>query len=176
MRTLPAASLLCCLLLCAPALAAPAEERWLHLGDTAATPNWPRGKVSIDLDSLRQRGLRHEIWERTVYTPETAQQWTWRPGDGPPERRTLWSVRCARSAMAVVTRGLAGAFEPRPERLQYYVPASGSIDAAVLRATCDRIRKNLSSSVAGPAVPLPEDTRAAWRILERPPEMFVDDD
>ncbi len=176
MKTPSAAKPLCSLLLCGVAFAAPAGERWLHLGDTAATPTWPAGQVSIDLDSLRQRGRRHEIWERTIYLPEASQQWTWLPGDGPPERRTLWSIRCARSAMAIITRGLSGAFEPRPEKLQYYVPAPGSADAAVLEATCSRIWRTLPPTAAGPAEPLPDDLRAAWRILERPPSTFIDEE
>lgn len=176
MRTPPAARILCSLLLCAPAFAVPAGERWQFLGETAATPTWPAGQLSIDVGSLRQRGSRHEIWERTVYTPTPSQQWTWLPEDGPPERRTLWSIRCGRSAMAIVTRGLAGAYEPRPEKLKYYVPAPRSADAAVLEAACGHIRNLPPPPVATQPEPLPDDRHAAWRILERPPASFIDEE
>lgn len=170
-----AAKRLCRALLCSLTLAgtAGADERWLYLGDSAPSMSWPAAQISIDLASLRERGRRHEIWERTLFMPEPSQQWTWLPGDGPPERRTLWAIRCSRMAMAVITRGLAGSFEPRAEKLQYYVPAPGSADAAVLEATCGRIRRPAADAEAPPE-PLPEDQRAAWRILERPPPVFID--
>ncbi|MBI2307961.1 MAG: hypothetical protein HYU78_11740 [Rhodocyclales bacterium] len=151
-----------------------AGERWLYLGDTAPSMSWPAAQISINLDSLRERGRRHEIWERTLFMPEPSQQWTWLPTDGPPERRTLWSIRCSRMAMAIITRGLAGSFEPRAEKLQYYVPAPGSADAAVLEATCGRVRPAAPATEAAPAEPLPADQRAAWRILERPPAAYID--
>jgi len=178
-----------------PLLAAASDggARWLHLGDTAPTASWPSGEIRIDLDSLRQRGKRYEIWDRTIYRPEPARQWVWRPEDGPPERKTLWSIRCSRMAMAVITRGLAGAFEPRSEKLRYYVPAPGSADAAVLDATCAHIRTATAAAEATsaaeprtePAAPEPEtappalsndERQAAWRILERPPQSYIDDD
>ncbi|MFC5299778.1 hypothetical protein [Azospira restricta] len=167
-------ALLCALALAGAAGVAGAEERWLYLGDIAPTMSWPTGQVSIDLASLRERGRRHEIWERTLYLPEPAQQWTWLPGDGPPERRTLWAIRCSRAAMAVITRGLSGSFEPRAEVLRYYVPAPGSADGAVLEATCARVRRTAPATEPQPPEPLPEDQRAAWRILERPPPVFID--
>lgn len=169
-------SLLGGLALAATVAGAGDESRWLYLGDTAATPTWPSGQLSIDLASLRQRGLRHEIWERTLYLPDPSLHWTWLPTDGPPERRTLWSIRCSRSAMAILTRGLAGSFEPRNEKPRYYVPAPGSADAAVLAATCHQVKQLTPVAERPPEAPLPEDRDAAWRVLERPPVVLVDGD
>jgi len=158
-----------------PAAAAGDDARWLHLGDTAATATWPAGHISIDVSSLRRRGQRLEVWERTLYLPDPVRQWTWLPEDGPPERRTLWSIRCPRSAMAILTRGLSGSFAPRSEKPTYYVPAPGSADAAVLEAACSL--QPPPAAVAAPAPPpLPADQESAWRQLERPPTLAVDDD
>lgn len=156
------------------AAAAAADGRWLYLGDTAPGFSWPAAQLSIDLDSLRERGRHHEIWERKVYLLEPGQEWLWQASDGPRERRTLWAIRCSRAAMAVVTRGLAGSFEPRPDKLRYYVPASGSADSAVLEATCGRVGKAATPVAEAAPEALPDDLRAAWRVLERPPPAFIE--
>lgn len=148
-----------------------AESNWLYLGDSEPSATWPTGQVSIDLGSLHRRGKHHEIWERTVFQLDASQRWTWLPSEDQPERRSLWALRCSRQAMALVSWGFAGTFEPRAEKLQYFVPAPGSAYSAILAASCQEILRHEPSPSAPTATPLilPEDPVAARKLLERPP-------
>lgn len=151
-----------------------AGERWLYLGDAMPSSTWQASKVSLDLNSLRRRGRHYEIWERSVFDLDEAQRWTWLPDERFPERRSLWAIRCKRGAMALVTTGVAGSFEPRPEKLQYYVPVPATAGLAIIEAACAELRRISPEPAAVPEIALPDDPPLARRILERPP-LLVDD-
>lgn len=148
-----------------------ANENWLYLGDYYARPIRAMGAFSLNLDNLRRREHHFEAWERLSplvepYAIAGAAQ------PRPPERLTLWAIRCRSGIMAKITEGVAGSFEPRAENLRFFLPAPESSGAAVIEATCAEVRR---SSRNNQPVPIESSMMdAPPRRLDRPPSIAED--
>jgi hypothetical protein len=147
-----------------------ALDRWVYLGDVKVQDSPARGRLSVNLDSLRKRARHYEIWERIVVEEDPR-----RPAatGTPPEQMTLWAIRCRFGEMAKVTSGSAGSFEPRAEPLRFYSPRPGSPGAGVIEATCAEARRLAAELRA--LQPQTQDRRPnpfAPDELQRPPSIF----
>jgi hypothetical protein len=161
-------STLLCLGVMLAAGGASGEERWEYLGDVTATESRPRGKLSINLDSLRRRAGRYEIWERIEFEPDPRRRQSPPTDEAVAEHRTLWAIRCRAGEMAKVTEGDAGSFDPRADTLKFYSPGPYSAGAAVIETACGEARR-LAAEKRPPASALPSDTPPPEKSLEQPP-------
>jgi hypothetical protein len=170
-----AVSLACLALLALTPLPANALDRWVYLGDVKIQDSSARGKLSLNLDSLRKRVRHYEIWERIVVESEPGQR-TPALEEAAGERLTLWAIRCRFGEMARVTSGSAGSFEPRAEPLRFYTPRPGSPGATVIDTTCTEARRVAAELRAlNPAASAPRAPRASGG-LEAPPSVFDQND
>ncbi|MBK1681324.1 hypothetical protein [Rhodocyclus tenuis] len=148
-----------------------ADDRWVYVGDLQLPTTRATGKLSLNLASLRRRGQHYEIWERVVFEVDAAKRFITLASDAVPERRKLWAIRCRSGSLAVVTEGEPGAFEPRAEKLAFYVPAPTSADAAVIDIACSEARR-LAAEQRTPTV---SDDDAKKPALAFPPSLFESD-
>lgn len=144
------------------------EERWEYLGDVTATETRPRGKLSINLDSVRRRAGRYEIWERIEFDPDPRRRQSPPTEETVSEHRTLWAIRCRAGEMAKVTEGDAGSFDPRASVLRFYSPGPYSAGAAVIETACAEARR-IAAEKRPSADATPGDTPPPERSLEQPP-------
>lgn len=157
------------LLLCGSVLA---NENWLYLGDYYARPIRAMGAYSLNLDTLRRREHHFEAWERLTPLDDPYAAPT-RTETRPQERLTLWAIRCRSGIMAKITEGVGGSFEPRAEKLRFFLPAPGSSGAALIEGTCTEVRRSngrnqrlpAESSLAG----------ASPQRLDLPPDISQDE-
>lgn len=152
-----------------------AQERWVFLGDLHVLSTHTTGKLSINLDSLRNRGKHHEIWERVVFEVDAAEKPPTLRGEDVPERLTLWAIRCKRGDMAKVTEKVGGSFEPRANPLRFHVPAPTSSAAAIIETTCAEVglqHPNNAESVQRLESPDTSDGRP----LAYPPSILIGDE
>lgn len=148
-----------------------AEDRWVHVGDLQLPTTRATGKLSLNLASLRRRGPHYEIWERVVFEVDAAKRFITLASDAVPEHRKLWAIRCRSGSLALVTEGEPGAFEPRAEKLAFYVPAPTSSDAAVIDIACSEARRLAAEQRTAPASA--EDANKP--ALAFPPSLFEND-
>lgn len=144
-----------------------ASERWEFLGEVVATPTKPRGKLSINLDSLRRRAGYYEIWERIEFDPDPRQRQSAAADDAVAEHRTLWAIRCRAGEMAKVTEGDAGTLDPRADVLKFYSPGPYSAGAAVIETACGEARR-IAAEKKPPAGDAPDDKPLPAKGLEQP--------
>lgn len=147
-----------------------ADEAWVYIGDLQMVKSLARGKLSLNIDSLRRRATHYEIWERLVYEPDPARpasEWA----EEMPDRHTLWAVRCRSGSLAKITERIAGAVEPRTELPRFYVPLPSSSGAAVIETTCTEVRRRANANKPVKA----EEPVTAAPGLDRPPSIFDGD-
>lgn len=150
---------------------AAALDRWVYLGDVRVRDTPARGRMSINLDSLRKRTRHYEIWERVVVDEEKRNG----AAEAPPDQMTLWAIRCRFGEMAKVTSGSAGQFEPRADPLRFYSPRPGSPGASVIDVTCTEARRLAAELRAlQPQAPAPRSNPFAPDNLQQPPSIFDD--
>lgn len=157
------------LMACAPA-GAVGGEPWVYLGDLRFPKTGMTGRLSLNLDSLRRRARHYEVWERVVLAADAAAG-----GEG-EERYTLWAIRCGHGAMAKVTERVAGSFEPRAEKLRFYVPAPDSVGATVIETACAEVRRGRGGNPPAPAGDGAGAGPGARAGLDYPPTLLDDED
>ena len=144
-----------------------AGERWEYLGEVQPAIDGPRGRLSVNLDSLRKRSGHFEVWEKTVFEPAPGTV----AGDGDGYRLTLWALRCRFGELAKVTEGTPAGFEPRARLLRFYTPLPASAAAAILDAACGEARRLAAERRAGHAPVSRPESRGIPGELAAPPKI-----
>lgn len=167
------------LALAVPATQATGDENWVNVGEVKLATTRATGKLDIRLDSLRRRGQHYEVWERLVFAVDAAHRGIELASDRQPEQRRLWAIACRSGSLAKVSEGEPGAFEPRPEKLAFYVPAPTSAQAAIIDLTCAEVRRRVAEQrAAADATATPDEADSPGgqrKTLALPPSLFAND-
>lgn len=143
------------LLACSLALAggAPAADGlWQRIGDLHLPETRAVGQISLNLDSLRNRGGYYEIWERIDFAvPPAERRGIDLPGDVVAQRLTLWGVRCRSGTLARLTWREAGAFVPRIEAPRFLLPAPDGVGKVIIETVCDAVARRQLGELSLPS-------------------------